>query len=163
MSSCGGCEQTPVVLCCDILGWWWCGSEERGHAVISQLTSCSAPVPSLKSICSCRLPWGVLFCAWESCRGLACTCHTMQTGCCLQKRGFRPSHSALDKEEGQLQGQLNLSCWYRIICSRSCTIKTPSANYHFGSDVIVPDTVRTRPQHILWRSVIPTHSDLQRH
>lgn len=56
------------------------------------------------------------------------------------KRGFKPSQSALNKE-GQLQGQLTLSHWYRIVCSRGCTAKTTSVKYHFASDVIIPDTV----------------------
>lgn len=59
----------------------------------------------------------------------------------LAKRGFKPPWWALDKKEGQLQGQLTLSCWNSIICSRGCTIKTTSVNYHFASGIIIPDTV----------------------
>lgn len=144
--SCGGCEQIPVVLGCGTPGlvvlWEW--GEGRTQPFLSSCLAVSS-TPSLKSICSYRLHWDLssrlrscIFCLGKL---LWLNLHTPYN----VKRGFKPSQSALDKKESQLQGQLNLSCWYRLICSRGCTIKTPSVKYHLGSDVIIPETVWTSP------------------
>lgn len=92
MLSCGGCEQTPVLLLCDTPGlvvlWEWGQGGTQPF-----LSSCLAEPQYLPSNPSAPTGyievflhgWGVVFSAWESRCGLTCTHHTMQTGCCRQK------------------------------------------------------------------------------
>lgn len=140
--------------------WEW---GRKKCAAIPHLRVCSVPHLSntsllldLSSPTSCPESflhhWGIIFSAPESCCCLTCTQHATNA-----------DMVAVDKKDGQLQGQLTLSFWYSSVCSRGCTIKTASVKYHFESDVIIPDTVQTRPRCALWRSVTVTHSDLQRH
>lgn len=120
MPSCGGCEQIPLGLCCDTLGWWWGGSEGRGKCshFSAHVLQCPSTFPQMRLLLQVTLRsscteiflhnWGVVFSAWENCCGLACTPHTMQTRCCQEKTGFKPLQSALDEEGGWATGAVKL-------------------------------------------------------